>query len=40
MEIYKKGLSRTGESDFEAVEDTIISISAGKGQNLVYLQSM
>ena len=40
MDIYKKkGLSRTEEIDFEAVEDVINSISAGKGQYPLYLQS-
>ena len=37
--LQKKGLSRTEEFDFEAVEDIINSISAGKGQYPVYLQS-
>ena len=32
MEIYKKRLTRTVEIDFEAVDDIINSIGAGKGQ--------
>ena len=35
----KRGLSRTVEIDFEAVEDIINSISTGKGQDSVYFQS-